>query len=284
MTRIPIAFMVLALLNSCSNKYNAFRGNYNCQSKDGRPDYSDLQYWAAHPMKWDPSDSVPAPLRDETADSSVDVFYIHPTTYTEKIKTDNAAIDDDYINAKTDYSPILYQASVFNSSCRVFAPRYRQVSIDMFFEKDEARRSKAFQTAYEDVTNAFSYYLAHWNNGRPIIIAGHSQGSFIAEELLRDFFEKSVLAQQLSRQLVVAYVPGWAVPKGYFSSLKMCNDSLQTGCICSWRTLRNGYVPPYLESEHDESFVTNPLTWTTDTYRTKNIKQGKRIIQIQQNV
>jgi len=271
MARLLIFSILSLILHSCSGKYRPFQNSYKFKSKDGSPDFGDLRYWAAHPNKWDPSDSIPLPLRNESMDSSADVFFIHPTTYTAKIKSDNALIDDDYLNAKTDYSTILYQASVFNSTCRVFAPRYRQVSITMFFEKDEEKRKKAFQIAYADVARAFEYYLTHWNNGRPIIIAGHSQGSLIAEHLLKDFFED----KPLSKQLVVAYVTGWAVPKEYFTSLKICNDSLQTGCICSWRTLRNGYVPAFLNTENGNSYVTNPLTWTTDSvYAPKKLNKG----------
>ncbi len=246
---------------SCSDKYAAFRNQYQFKSKAGEPEYNNLQYWAAHPFKKDPSDSVPAPLRNDPVDSLADVFFIHPTTYTKRIKSGNANIDDDYINAKTDYSTILYQASVFNGQCRVFAPRYRQASIKIFFDKDEDKRMQSLAAAYADVSKAFEYYLKHWNNGRPIIIAGHSQGALMAEKLLKEYFED----KPLSNQLVVAYVTGWSVPKEYFSSLKICTDSLQTGCVCSWRTFRNGYVPSILREERGNSLVTNPLTWTTDS-------------------
>ncbi|HYM94995.1 MAG TPA: hypothetical protein VET23_12695, partial [Chitinophagaceae bacterium] len=65
------------------------------------------------------------------------------------------------------------------------------------------------------------------------------------------------------------------VPKEYFSSLKMCNDSLQTGCICSWRTFRKGYIPAYVKEENGNSFVTNPLTWTTDErHASKKLNKG----------
>lgn len=275
MNRVLIAFIFLLLFSSCSDKYNSFKGNYHFKSRNGNPDYNDLQYWAAHPQKWDPSDSVPLPLRKQQTDSSADVFFIHPTTYTHKMTASNAVIDDDYINAKTDYSTILYQASVFNGQCRVFAPRYRQAAFSIFFDKDDSRRRQALGIAYADVAAAFTYYLEHWNNGRPIIIAGHSQGSLIAEQLLKDFFED----KPLSKQLVVAYVTGWSVPKEYFTSLKMCNDSLQTGCICSWRTLRNGYVPGILKNEKGNSYVTNPLTWTTDTaYAPRKLNKGSVLI------
>ena len=268
-----LLIIIVPLLFSCSNKYRAFKSHYTFESADGKPEYSDLNYWAAHPWKWDPSDSIPKPLRNDSRDSTVDVFFLHPTTYTTKLKLNkpNADIDDWHINAKTDYSSVLYQASVFNQQCRVFAPRYRQANLRIFFKKDTVIAAKAFELAYEDVKIAFEYYMQRWNNGRPIIIAGHSQGAMMAERLLKDFFEN----KPLQKKLVVAYIVGWPVPREYFSSLKMCSDSLQTGCICSWRTFRKGYIPSYLKDEKGNSFVTNPLTWITDDqYAPQNLNKG----------
>jgi hypothetical protein len=270
--RLTAISLLCFLLFSC-NKYKAFQSQYQFKSKTGLPDYADLRYWAAHPWKWDPSDSIPKPLRHETKDSTVDVFFLHPTTYTfkRKFKKRNADIDDSYVNAKTDYSSILYQASVFNQQARVFSPRYRQAHIGNFFSADTIKALQAFEIAYADIKTAFEYYLAHFNNGHPIIIASHSQGSKMAERLLKDYFE----GKTLQNKLVVAYIAGWPVPKGYFSSLKMCENNLQTGCICSWRTFRNGYVPSYLKKENGNSYVTNPLTWTTtEGYATKDLNKG----------
>ena len=272
MKNIFLSLLLLITLFSCSDKYQAFRSQYQFKSPDGNPDYGNLDYWAAHPWKHDPSDSVPAPLRNEIRDSIADVFFLHPTTYTlKREKKQNADIDDDYINAKTDYSTILFQASVFNQQCRVFAPRYRQAHIAIFFSKDKEKATKTFELAYEDLKNAFEYYLKNWNKGRPIIIASHSQGSLLAERLLKEFFE----GKPLQKQLVVAYVIGWPVPKEYFTSLNMCADSLQTGCLCSWRTFRKGFVPYYLKNENGNSYVTNPLNWTTgNEYASKKMNKG----------
>lgn len=272
MGRLFLFLLIILLVStsSCSDKYLALRSRYTFKSSNGKPDYTNLDYWAAHPRKWDPSDSIPAPLKQEPKDSAADVFFIHPTTYTRHISSSNAAIDDDYLAAKSDFSSILYQASVFNQRARIFAPRYRQSSIKVFFTTDTALQQASFDTAYSDVAAAFQYYLLHWNQGRPFIIAGHSQGSLIAERLLKEFVED----KPLQRQLVVAYVPGWPVPKNYFRSLKMCADSTETGCICSWRTLRRNYLPDYLKNENGNSFATNPLTWTTDgrhAPRSKNL-------------
>jgi Protein of unknown function (DUF3089) len=256
-----LALLLSILLLSCADKYKAYKSQYSFKSPNGKPDYSQLDYWAAHPWKKDPSDSVPRPLQNDWRDSSVDVFFLHPTTYTSKknMKEQNADINDEYINAKTDYSSILYQASAFNQQGRVFAPRYRQAHINTFFMTDKQKADSAFSIAYQDLKAAFEYYLQHWNNGRPIIIASHSQGSMLAERLMKEFFDE----KPLQNKLVVAYIIGWAVPKNYFTALKVCSDSSQTGCICSWRTFRKDYIPSWMNEENRNSYVTNPLSWTT---------------------
>jgi hypothetical protein len=265
--------LVSLLVTACSQKYQAFTDHYRFTSMDGRPDYSNLYYWAAHPWKKDLSDSIPGPLQPAQPDSLADVFFLHPTTYTGSLKESrlNAPIDDEQINAKTDYSTILYQASIFNQHARVFAPRYRQAHLSAFYTSDTAAANKAFDTAYEDLKQAFSYYLLHYNNGRPIIIAAHSQGSKLAERLLKDFFDN----KPLQRQLVVAYIVGWPVTKNYFTSLPVCKDSLQTGCICSWRTFRKGFLPDYVKTENGSALATNPLTWKTDSlYAPRKMNEG----------
>jgi hypothetical protein len=275
MMRFLVYICILsAAFCSCADKYEVYKTHYQFTSNDGRPAYNDLKYWAAHPLKWDPSDSIPAPLQQQVKDSTADVFFIHPTTHTKRKqkKIRNAFIDDDYINAKTDYTAILYQASVFNGQCRVFAPRYRQAHIKTFFSKDKITAEQAFAIAYQDVKTAFEYYLQHWNNKRPFIIAAHSQGGMLAKKLLKEYFDVPTNNQNgesykapLASILVAAYIIGWSIKKEDFIYLKMCSDSLQTGCICSWRTLKKGFVPWFLKNEKGNSLVTNPLTWKTDT-------------------
>jgi len=249
---------------SCSPKNFSNNAAYQFKSADGKPDYKNLNYWAAHPAKWDPSDSVPKPNRKtKSNDETIDVFFVHPTTLTSSQDTNsNARIDDPAINSKTDYSAILYQASVFNGECRVFAPRYRQAHYNNYFTPDKARANQAFELAYQDVKEAFETYLKYYNNGRPIMIASHSQGTTHAARLLKEFFE----GQTLSNKLVCAYLIGMPIPESYFNSLKPCKDSLTTGCIVSWRTYKKGFEgSEFVLNETFKAVVTNPLTWTTDT-------------------
>lgn len=271
--RFLILGLLIPVLWSC-NRFKPFEKLYDFRSPDGKPDFSNLDYWAAHPWKWDPSDSIPGPLRNGYSDSTTDVFFLHPTTYTKR-KIDgnpNAPIDAARINAKTDYSTILYQASVFNEQSRVFAPRYRQAHIRNFFQKDKEAAARAFELAYGDLRASFEHYLENWNGGRPIILASHSQGAYMMNRLIKDYFEN----KNLKNRLVVAYVIGWPVNKGYFSSMEFCRDSFQTGCLVSWRTLHKGYVPWYLKKEDNAAaLVTNPLNWkTTGEYAPRELNKG----------
>jgi hypothetical protein len=246
---------------SCSKKnYPADPSKHTFNNTGKIPDYGDVQYWAAHPWKYDTSDSVPDAIRKNYVnDSLADVFFIHPTTLTDYDDTSwNAAIDNIFINEKTDNSSILYQASVFNEHCRVFAPRYRQAHIKAFYvSKEDA--AKFFDLAYQDIKTAFEYYLTHYNKGRPVIIASHSQGTLHAGRLLKEFFE----GNSLKDKLVCAYIIGLPIPQDYFSILQPCTDSLETGCFVGWRTFKTGYEPGFVKEEKFSSIVINPLTWTT---------------------
>jgi len=205
----------------CTPKYQRVVGAYHIAA-NGQPNYELLDYWAAHPDKRDPSDSVPFPLQKEYVyDSTVDVFFIHPTTFTNRSDERwNAEIDDTSLNAKTDYTTILFQASVFNQA-RVFSPRYRQANLKAYFTNDTVEAIKAFELAYDDVRTAFQYYLDHYNQGHPIILASHSQGSNHAIRLLKDFFDQ----KPLKEKLVVAYIIGMNIPLTSFTDLKPCTDS-----------------------------------------------------------
>lgn len=255
--------IVLLFLGACRPSYLSHTENYKKEFTvaDSIPDYSDLRFWAAHPSKKDPSDSIPKPLLLEARDSLADVFFIHPTSLTSKAlagKVWNASIKNDTLNAKTDYTSILYQASIFNGSCRVFAPRYRQAHIYSFYSIDQPQSQAALEFAYTDVKKAFIYYLENYNNNRPIIIASHSQGTYHAGRLLKEFFEN----KSLSDKLVCAYIIGLGVPLNYFSVMEPCRTPNETNCFVTWRTFRKGYLPDYVQKEEGKTWSVNPLSWS----------------------
>ena len=238
-----------------------------------QPDYSNPDNWAALPEKEDMADLTPeAYLADEQSTAEVDVFYLYPTTYVGSKGEDqwNASLSDKTLNEKTDKGAVLHQASIFNGAGRVYAPRYRQAHYHAFFTEDTASASKAFKLAYDDVKRAFDYYLEHYNNGRPIIIVGHSQGTVHAKKLLTDYFDTTALRSQL----VVAYLVGMPIPYSSFKNISVCETPDQTGCFCSWQSWQKGYYPRKHHSENNFA-VTNPLIWTTGTdYADKSLNEG----------
>ncbi len=261
--RPALVLIICALLAGCSNKYQQYTSNYTFSAPNGTPDYSNLDYWAAHPYKKDPSDSVPKPLRGHYhPDTTVDVFFIYPTTYTDRKKPlgPNGPVDNADLNAKTDYTTILLQASIFNEAGRIFSPRYRQANLSAYFPKNAADSAASvieFELAYQDVKTAFLYYLQHNNNGRPIILASHSQGTTHAKRLLKELFDE----KPLQNQLVAAYIIGMAVEPTLLASIKPCTSPNQTGCVISWRTYRKDYTPDFVAKESFTAIVTNPITW-----------------------
>lgn len=224
------------------------------------PDYADPANWAALPDRQDNADEIPVPdWEDKQQDAAVDVFFLHPTTYTGRPgeKDWNADIRDLKTNKRTDEYPIRYQSTVFNGIGKIYAPRYRQAHLNCFFTKNVKDAREALDLAYADVRAAFMYYIRHQNQGRPFIIASHSQGTYHAKRLLAEFID----GQPLQHQLVVAYLAGLTVPADLFHRIPPCQRPDETGCFCSWRTFREGYIPRKLHFPDSNFVVTNPVTW-----------------------
>jgi hypothetical protein len=260
-----VLFIVFALfITSCGqDNYAKYAPIYNKISMDEVPDYANLHNWAAHPAKKDPSDSIPKPISNTPhSEQLVDVFFMHPTSYLDPSMPYgwSASLKDTKTNIYTDYSSILNQASVFNEVGKIYAPRYRQAHIQAYYPitaTDSTNAIAAFELAYADIKNAFEFYLKNFNNGRPIIIASHSQGSTHAIRLLKEYFDEKPLA----KKLVAAYVVGMAINPIEYKKLSACTQPEETGCILAWRTYLEGYIPPFVQKESFKSIVTNPISW-----------------------
>ncbi len=200
------------------------------------PDYTDAAFWAALPGKPDLADLSPAgsAVSDNQDTAAVDVFYIHPTTYRggENWNQDLAMTD---VNTWTDTSVIARQASAFNGCCKIYAPRYRQATISALGGV-ELGGMKAYEFAYQDVLAAWQHYLETWNDGRPFMIVGHSQGALHAQTLLKN----EIAGTPLADRMVAAYVIGIAIPEGWversLEGIPVCQAATETGCFVSWNT------------------------------------------------
>jgi hypothetical protein len=239
------------------------------------PDYGNISSWAALPFISDEADTVAGLGKFKNLQNSADadIFFIHPTSYTNKPFAQNpwnGDIIDKSLNNKTTSGSIRYQASVFNGAGKIYAPLYRQAHYYSYFTTDTLSARLALDVAYYDIKTAFELFLKNYNNGRPIIIASHSQGTTHAIRLLKDFFENKPLMDQL----VCAYLVGMPVYESTFYGIKPCQNKYEIECYCSWRTYATDYYPKKYKSI-TLSICTNPLTWETNSkYASAELNKG----------
>lgn len=274
MSRLNQLLLCLLIMTSlCQSCRTLPQGSYDVARVPPAPDYEHPDNWAALPTRADAADLLPADtLVDRQENAPVDVFFLHPTSYTGKRgdKNWNAAVNNEAVNERTDEGAIRFQATIFNGIGKVYAPRYRQGHLHLYYSKDTTSARKALNLAYEDVRRAFLYYWEHYNQGRPLILAAHSQGTNHAERLLREFFD----GQDRQEQLVAAYLVGMPIRQNAFTGIPPCETPGQTQCFVSWRTFKRGFDPEDIP-HGQEIVVTNPLLWSMEsTYAPDSLNKG----------
>ncbi len=261
-------------------KYYPIPKRFDDCPKPPLTDYSLEKNWASLPWKKDNADKTPQGLTDNQDSAKADVFYIYPTTFKDKPLTQylwNADVNDEVENEKIENSPLQFQASIFNGSCKVYAPRYRQAHFYCFKTPNISDKWKALDYAYEDVRNAFKYYLAHYNHGRPIVIASHSQGTIHAHKILQEFFSDT-----LKSKLVVAYIIGMPVPKDSLPKIDFCKAPNQTQCWVSWSSYERNFIPENYNLALERALCINPLTWKYDEeYASAELNKGAVLVPFQ---
>jgi pimeloyl-ACP methyl ester carboxylesterase len=179
----------------------------------------------------------PAP---RPGDRPVDCFYVYPTVSTQPTPNADLTIEP------AEISVAHAQASRFSSACRVYAPMYRQLTLATISGGGTGTAQQRL-IAYTDVANAWEEYLATYNDGRPVVLIGHSQGSAMLTALLRLQIEKD--PEQLDL-IVSALLPGTNIEVpvgrdvgGTFHDVPACRSRTQTGCVVSYASF-DAQPPP----------------------------------------
>lgn len=201
----------------------------------------------------------------------VDTFYVYSTVYFdssfEEGAPDYAALDNPemLLGALGEYAT---NASVYEDSTNVFVPYYRQAGMRYANEVSKTGNIDAALSgiSYDDMSAALDYYFEKCNNGRPFIIAGHSQGSAMVRYILKNYFKKH---PEYYERMVAAYAIGYSITKEDLESnphMKFATGESDTGVIISWHTegpknveenARNVAVLPH-------GISINPLNWKRD--------------------
>ena len=257
------------VLLSCSGKEDNPVPSYPEESKV--TDYSQTASWY----------QIPEIMKD------FDTFYIPATEYINSSYNEGApdfATLDNAEMLEGIAGEYLLQASVFEESTNVFVPYYRQAGlkkeVDAWKETGDMRTALT-GTPYTDITAALDYYFQHYNQGRPFIIAGHSQGSAMTSLVLQKYFKEH---SDYYKRMIAAYVIGFAVTKDDLTAnphLKFATGESDTGVIISWNTEGRKSVEenaPNLVLLPNAISI-NPLNWKLDdTYAPASENQGSLVV------
>lgn len=251
------------------------KGHFEAQEALAGNAYREPGMWYArpeltdNPARWQPPGVVP-PATDVPPFA---VFFVHPTSYLEQSHW-NAPLDDATAEARARIF-IKGLASPFGQASEVWAPRYRQAAIGAFLTNSPDAQ-QALDLAYRDVSQAFDEFLAHVGPDTPIVLAGHSQGALLVDELLR----KRIAGTPLQGRVAMAYPIGWPISVEHdlpALGLPACASAEQAGCIVTWSSFADPADPGMLleRYEHSAGFdgqprgdrgvlCVNPLTGTKD--------------------
>jgi hypothetical protein len=167
-----------------------------------------------------------------TADPKIDCFYVYPTVSVQPTLNANLHIDPEETGVA------IAQAAPYSQVCRVYAPMYRQLTLKAISGAATGNRANAGAIAYGDVRNAWLDYLAHDNDGRGVVLIGHSQGAGMLTRLIKDQID--LHADQ--RNLLVAadlfggnvLVPIGKTVGGSFQHVPACTSTSQFGCVVAY--------------------------------------------------
>lgn len=218
-----------------------------CKSNSETSVYADTEKWVY--------------LEDDKT-ASADVFFICPTVYSGTDDSFNMDMNDEKV--KSDFlGATNMEKGIYDENCRFFAPYYRQAGLNVY-EMPEDEREKYLDIAYEDIEDAFLYYIDNYNNGQPIILAGFSQGADMSIRLLKECFAD----EDINNLLVACYAIGWNITDeeiNEYPHLKFAAGEDDTGVIISFNSEAEEVTDSIMIPEGMHTLAINPLNWKTDS-------------------
>ena len=217
----------------------------------------------------------------------VDTFYIYSTMYMSANEG-----DPDY--ATLDNAEVLegigiehaIKSSVFEESTNLFIPYYRQASMmhaGLTWKRTGSIEEAVCGMPYGDITAALDYYFKHCNDGRPFVIAGHSQGSAILRLVLKGYFKAH---PEYYQRMVAAYAIGYSITREDLAAnphMRFAAGESDTGVIISWHAEGpenvelNAPNPAMLPN----GVAINPLNWKRDeTYAPADMNLGSIVMDV----
>ncbi len=172
----------------------------------------------------------------------IDCFYVYPT-----VSTETTGNSDLQINGP-EKSVVNAQFARFASRCRLYAPMYRQVTLTALRAMIAGKPIPVDrELGYNDVLAAWNDYLAHDNKGRGFVLIGHSQGSGVLTQLIKNEIDGKPIQSQLISAILMGTslpVPKGADVGGAFKHIPVCRTAGQIGCVIAYADFRATSPPP----------------------------------------
>ena len=194
----------------------------------------------------------------EGENKEADLFLICPTV--DVNDEFNMSMDDEKTKANF-LGALNMERGIYEDSARMYAPYYRQVAMKVYSLDDMEPYMKI---AYSDISEAFSYYLENENNGRPIILAGFSQGADMCYRLMEEYFGD----EDLYDRLVAVYALGWPFTEEMtkkYPQIKPAQSSDDIGVTVSFDCEADYVDDTFINPAGQKAYVINPLNWKTDS-------------------
>ena len=176
----------------------------------------------------------------------VDCFFVYPTVSDDKTWSSDWTVD------KMEIDDVKLQFARFGSVCRQFAPVYRQTTLTALRiasggPQPEGERLPQGVGGYNDVVDAWNWYMANENNGRGVILIGHSQGAGVIARLIASEIEGKPSQKQFISAMIMGssvMVPPGKDTGGTYKAIPLCRAEDQTGCVISYVSFRDTLPPP----------------------------------------
>lgn len=192
-------------------------------------------------------------------DKDADLFLICPTV--DMNDEFNMSMDDEDTKASF-LGALNMERGIYEDSTRMYAPYYRQAAMKVY-SLDREEWEPYMELAYSDVSAAFAWYLEHENEGRPIILAGFSQGADMCYRLLEEYFGD----EELYDQLVAVYAIGWPCTEeltAQYPQIRPAQGADDFGVVISFDCEAPEVTETFISPAGQRAFGINPLNWRTD--------------------
>lgn len=214
----------------------------------------------------------------QTDTTLVDMFYVLPSClfdWTDSHGELRHYGDFYFAEQRTAVRPSCELAcEIFGEKANMFIPYYSQLTLEPWLYSADSLEMM-LRPAMDDLKDAFAYYLAHENAGRPFALAGFSQGGRGVVELLRD------MPDSVAQRCVAAYCVGYRITADDLSHMPSCMkanpEPAKWGALISYNTVTRPEAI-FANVTDGAAFCTNPVVMCVTTEPTMT-KDGVSIIQ-----